>query len=481
MKNDFLKYLILLIIGAVIGIGAYSLLKDEDKIQRHSESENKTLYTCGMHPEIIEEEPGTCPICGMNLTPIKNGNGTSNNSDGIIQIDGSVTQNMNIKIDEVKRGSLNSEIFTNGIITAADNREYAINLKVDGWIKNLKANYIGQKINKGDKLFEIYSPELLAAQEELVSALSTANKDKGNKLLKSAIEKLKLFDISQKEIDRIIETKKVKKYTPYYSFFNGTVLEKNIVEGKQIKRGTDLIKISDLRYLWAIADIYENEANLVSVGDSVIVNVNSINQKFNGVVSFIYPIIDENSKTIKVRINVENKNEKLKPNMFASVVLKGKTKNNQLMIPESAVLRIGRKNIVVESLGEGKFKSIELELGNYIDGMYQIKAGMQEGDKFVVSGQFLIDSESNLKSAVDMYSAAENDAETKNDSKLIREGVIDVESIDVNKDGKVFQDPMDWNVISDEDGRCPICNMFLKEVTINEAKENLKGNGFDYK
>lgn len=481
MKIDFMKYLVLLIVGAVIGVGIYSLLMDGDKLHQQSQNENKTLYTCGMHPEIIEEEPGTCPICGMNLTPIKSGNGINNNSGVIIHIDGSVTQNMNIKIDEIKRGSFNSEIFTNGIITAADNREYTINLKVDGWIKNLQANYIGKKITKGDKLFEIYSPELLAAQEELVSALSIPKNDNENKLLKSAIEKLKLFDIPQKEIDKIIETKSVKKYIPFYSLYNGTVIDKNIVEGKQIKRGTDLIKISDLRYLWVIADIYENEASLVSVGDSVIVNVNSIEYKFNGVVSFIHPEIDKTSRTIKVRINVENKNGKLKPNMFTSVVLNGKTKNNQLMIPESAVMRIGKKNIVVESLGEGQFKSIEVELGNYIDGMYQIKSGLKEGDKFVVSGQFLIDSESNLKSAIDMYSSAEQIAENNNNSELIREGVIDVESIDVNKNGKVFQDPMDWNVISDEDGRCPICNMFLKEVTIEEAKKNLTDNGFDYK
>ena len=231
----------------------------------------------------------------------------------------------------------------------------------------------------------------------------------------------------------------------------------------------------------SIADIYENEIALVTEGDSGEVKIDDLNYTYEGVVSFIYPSLDPKTRTAKVRIEIYNEDEKLKPNMYASVLIKSKSTGKKLQIPESAVLRNGKKNLVVASLGGGKFKTVEVKLGSYSEGFYELESGLKKGDKFVTSGQFLIDSESNLQAAVDMYSTEDSEDEIQNNSDLIREGIIDVESIDENRDGKVFQDPMDWNVISDQDGRCPICNMFLKEVTIEEAKINLEEHGFQYK
>ena len=210
---------------------------------------------------------------------------------------------------------------------------------------------------------------------------------------------------------------------------------------------------------------------------------------------------------MRLRIDVPNLSGALKPEMYANVEIEGKSLGALPVISESSVIRSGERNIVIQSLGNGKFKPVEIQLGGYSDGLYQVLKGLKTGDKIVASAQFMIDSESSLKAAVNMFGSETSNEKMKDlshqhsgdehkkenedrlmnsdhhnhPSPIVHEGIIDVESIDKNKDGKVFQDPMDWNVISDKEGRCPICNMFLKEVTIDEAKKNLRENGFEYK
>jgi Cu(I)/Ag(I) efflux system membrane fusion protein len=212
--------------------------------------------------------------------------------------------------------------------------------------------------------------------------------------------------------------------------------------------------------------------------------------------------LDQKSRTVKVRINVNNSNGELKPSMFANVTINGKEQNEYPVIPENSVIRSGKKDIVIISLGGGKFRPQEIKLGGYSEGYYQVVSGLEEGNVIVTSAQFLIDSESNLKAAVSQYqstegspdstgmknmqmekSGASKKSETKesNSSPLIRKGIIDLKKIDENKDGKVYEDIMDWNVISDKPGECPICGMTLKEFTLDQAKNNLIEHGFKVK
>ena len=176
--------------------------------------------------------------------------------------------------------------------------------------------------------------------------------------------------------------------------------------------------------------------------------------------------------------------------MFATIVIKGQDIGTYPLAPEQAIIRSGQKNVIVLALGEGKFKPVEVKLGSYSNGYYQVLSGIDEGANIVTSSQFLIDSESNLKAALNQYKQTKdnnNNPEidekdtTKTESELIRKGIIDVEAIDKNKDGKLFQDVMDWNVLSDRPGICPLCGMTLKEFTINEIKDNLTKNGYKFK
>ena len=540
MKNKIIIYFLLIVFGILIGVGATHYLSNGEQNDIHEHESDETLYTCGMHPNIIEEEPGTCPICGMNLTPIKGSSKGAKKSSaereilywrapmdpneiyeesgkskmgmdlvpvyedegsaqGVVTIDGSVIQNMNVKTGIVKSKNLSPDIYTNGVLTTDERKVYEVTTKISGWVEKLYVNYVGQKVKKGQKLVDIYSPELVAAQQELISALEMKDKmqDLSNDaILKNSINKLELFDISKEVIDKIISTKKVENYLPLYAPFNGTVLTKNVVEGEKINQGSELMTLADLSKLWLKADIYENEIGNIKLGSSAEITFPfNPGKTYQGKVSFIYPTFDTKTRTASVRIDINNNNAELKPAMYGTVKIKGDPGEVLPVLPETAVLRNGKKNIVVVSLGEGQFKPVEVQLGKYASGFYEVLSGVKLGDEFVTSGQFMIDSESSLRSAVNLFSSQKEESANKNmdveeinkmeehneNHSIVREGIIDLEAIDKNKDGKVFQDPMDWNVISDEDGRCPVCNMFLKEVTIEEAKKNLKDNGFEYK
>ena len=547
------KTILIITLTFLLGFAAgYLLLQDsaEDMTIR----KESQLYTCGMHPDIISEEPGTCPICGMNLTPIKENISSGGKeiiywrapmdpneiydepgkskmgmdlvpvyadeagASGVVTIDATLQQNMNVKIVSVEKKKLANKIITNGVLTTDETKEYLVTTKVNGWIEKLYVNYTGQMVSKGEKLVDIYSPQLISAQQELLTAIEYQNSTNGSSdkdiinsgrmLVDNAVQKLELLDVSKNEIDKLIESKEIKKYMPLYAPVSGTVLMKQVIEGEKILAGKQLLHIADLTKLWLKADIYESELNKINIGSTAKINFNYLPSKtYKGKISFIYPTVDPKTRVVKIRIDLSNLNGKLKPDMYANVEIEGKSLGDLPVISENSVIRSGEKNIVIKSLGNGKFKPVDIQLGGYSDGYYQVLKGVQQGDKIVSSAQFMIDSESSLKAAVNMYDSGTNNNKMKesstrhsgdehnkdnedllmnsegNDlsSPLIRNGIIDVESIDKNKDGKVFQDPMDWNVISDKEGRCPICNMFLKEVTIDEAKKNLKENGFEYK
>lgn len=575
------KILIITIIAVLILVPVYFLFFTGGSSSEITSGE-KQLYTCGMHPQIISEDPGNCPICEMKLVPIKNNNQSSNqksgerkilyyrnpmnpnvisdhpqkdemgmdyvpvyedevDAEGVVTIDPQVQQNMNIKTAIVEIKKLSSRVTTNAVLVTDETQEYIVTTKVDGWVEKLYVNYIGQQVSKGSKLMDIYSPMLVSAQQEFLTALSYQSslngssiediKNSSNEMLKNAVRKLQLLNVPDTEIERLKEDREVKTHVTLYAQNSGTVLEKNILEGQKIMAGEPLLRIANLNNLWLIADIYEYEIPKIKIGSKAYINFNFLPGKtYQGKVSFIYPTLDEQSRTVKVRIDVPNKNGELKPSMFANVVIEGPALKSSPVIPENAVIRSGKMDIVIVDLGDGKFKPQQVTLGIYSDGYYQVLDGLSEGNKIVTSAQFLIDSESNLKAAVSQFQtgthlhssekneitkvkdekktndgkremkdlsgkvSTQKDGEVKKNedkgmkmeehnhsSSIIHEGVIDVESIDKNKDGKVFQDMMDWNVISDAPGKCPLCGMKLKEVSINEAKSNLEKHGFEYK
>ena len=471
------------------------------------ESGRKILYwRAPMDPNEIYDHPGKSKM-GMDLVPVYEDEGSGK---GIVKIDPAVEQNMNLKTEVVQKKKLSGRVITNGVLTTDEQNEYIVTTRVNGWVEKLYVNYTGQVVKKGEKLMDIYSPELVAAEQELLTALSYQSNVKnstinnvsasGDELLKNAERKLELLEIPQEEINRLKETGEIKTDMTLYAQKGGTVLEKNVIEGQKIMAGAPLLHIADLSRLWLNADIYEYELNKFNLGSKANIKFNFLPGKiFEGRISFIYPTIDTKSRTAKIRIDMNNPNGNLKPEMFANVEIEGKNLGDYPVVPENAVIRSGMNNIVIIVLGGGKFKPQQVELGDYSDGYYQVLNGLDAGTSIVTSAQFLIDSESNLRAAVgQMQDAVNPDTTQKNNMKnmkmeqpekkeqtssspLIRKEPIDVKAIDKNKDGKVYEDIMDWNVISDSPGVCPICGMTLREFTVKQAEQNLKEHGFKVK
>lgn len=557
MKKKVLFLIMFLLILSIAGVYYFVIYKKSDtKVE--VTLPNKQLWTCGMHPQVIQDHPGNCPICGMKLVP-KQGSGTKTTgerkilfyrspmdpnitspyptkdpmgmdfvpvyedeatAEGVVAIDPAVIQNMNVKIEKVVKKQLSNVVVTNGILTTNETKDYFVTTRVNGWIEKLYINYTGQKVRKGDKLMDIYSPELISAQQELLTALSykkslvtTNNQDvltSGDLMIKNAVRKLQLLEMSNSDIDRLIQTRELKTYVTLYAKTNGTVISKDILEGQSVAPGMPLLKISDLSTLWLTADIYEYELSKIALGSLAEIRFNFMPGKvFKGKINFIYPSINPTTRTAKVRIDLSNPNGMLKPAMLANVTIYGRDLGITPVVPENAVIRSGEKDIVVVALGSGKFKPQEVTLGGYSQGYYQVLSGLSEGTDIVTSAQFLIDSESNLRAAISQFASPEHShtntieknsnsgSEHKNhriegqtlrekesmqkQESIVRKGTIDLNAIDKNKDGKVFQDLMDWNVISDKPGTCPICEMELKEVTLEKAKQNLIEHGFKVK
>ena len=563
-----LKIILVAVISLTIGIvGTYLLLSvfssDSVTVEHAHVDEEGQLWTCGMHPDIILDEPGDCPICGMKLVPLNDTQSSSASGEkeilywrapmdpneiydepgkskmgmdlvpvyadeagasGVVKIDPVVVQNMNVKTEKVTTRNLSNEVSTNAVLSTNESTDYTVSTRVNGWVENLYINYTGQIVKKGEKLLDIYSPELVSTQEELLTAInyqkatssSSVSRimESGDILIENAMEKLRLLEIPETDIENLIKTGKTKTYMSLYAPYSGTVMHKNVIEGQKISAGMSLLQISNLNKLWLYADIYEYELALVTLGSKAKINFNFMPGKtYNGEVDFIYPTIDPKTRTAKVGINIKNTGGELKPAMLANVTIQGKNLGTYPTVPEEAILRGGRNDIVIVALGEGKFKPQPVKLGAYADGYYQILEGLSEGTEFVTSAQFLIDSESNLKAAVKKFSSSkkgeadkdmkmnkddsmskqsdqmsgdknmkmEGESHDAEESELIRKGVIDLEAIDENKDGKVFQDVMDWNVISDKPGKCPICGMTLQEFTLEETKKNLEEHGFKAK
>lgn len=556
MKKNLNIILGILLTAAVIFIVYQNFLTGETS--GSNTSAQKQLWICGMHPDIIMEEPGNCPICGMKLVPLKSAGSSSTGEkkifywrapmdpneiydapgkskmgmdlvpvyeneeggSGVVSIDPVVVQNMNVKTYKVQIRELSSSVTTNGVLTTRETGDYIVTSRVSGWVEKLYINYTGQKVSKGDKLMDIYSPELVAAQQELLSAISyngaASNSgikeisSGGKELIKNAERKLQLLEVSEKEIKELESSKEVKTYTTLYAQKDGTVITKNVTDGQKISAGMELLQISDLDILWLTADIYEYELGKISVGDEALIAFNFLPEKqFTGNVSFIYPTIDPKSRTAKVRIDVRNTNGRLKPAMLASITINGNNLGNHPVVPENAVIRSGKKDVVIIALGNGKFKPQQVMLGGYSEGFYQVLQGLSAGNEIVISAQFMIDSESNLKAAVNQYSSQskfekveqtdkpkqmpEMEMGTKNDASEMpamgnspeieskQDSGIDVKSYDKNGDGKVYECPMDWDVISDTAGRCPVCEMKLKEYSIDETVKNLKDHGYEVK
>lgn len=371
-----------------------------------------------MHPQIISEKPGSCPICGMDLVPLGKENGQTEKKEEKDEVEGLTkiyvsdkqANLLGVTYEPVKRREIKKEIIASATIVTNESKIYKVNTKISGWVEKLYVNQTGQYVKKGEPLFEIYSPELLSAQEEYISVLKTLEKSNNPNLKKSleslkesAKERLKLLDVSINDIEALETTKKAKRTVTVYSPATGYVFEKMVFEGQRVMMNDIVVTISDLSSVWAEADIFQPDIPFVKVGTPVELSLPYWKEKkFYGKVNFIYPTINPDTRTLKVRMEVQNKDLVLKPQMFAEAKISYSI-GSKISVSETAVFRTGKKEYVFIKDKDDHIKPVFVKTGLLSgDGYYEILEGLKVGDMVVSSANFLIDSESSLKSAYKM-------------------------------------------------------------------------------
>jgi len=387
------------------------------------EKGKKILYwRAPMNPNEIYDSPGKSAM-GMDLVPVYEDEGGSGSE---IRIDPVIQQDMGIRTSPVRKGPLVHTILTYGHITEDETRTTEINPKTSGWVEKLYVDFTGKHVERGDPLFEFYSPDLVAAQEEYLVAKRNLGRPSGGRaedLLESARRRLRYFDIAESEIRQIEETGKVQKSLLIRSPFSGFVIQKDVNEGDFVRAGTTVFRISDLSHVWAEAHIYEYELPWVSEGQEAKMTLTYLPGKvFQGKVTYVYPYLQQKTRDVVIRLEFENPDYELKPDMYADVRIESRAKQEGLIIPSEAVIRSGQRNIVFVVRGKGKFTPRDVILGRTLnDGRVQVLVGLSEGEIIVTSGQFLLDSESKLREAVQKMMEPKKPKEEENFFKEMEE------------------------------------------------------------
>ncbi len=369
-------------------------------------------YKDPMHPWYTSDKPGKAPDCGMDLVPVYEGESDVKG----IKIDPVTVQNIGVKVEEVTKRRLSRTIRTVGQVTYDERKVYSINTKIMGWVEKLYVDYTGMPVRKGERLLELYSPDLVNTEQEYLLALrnrdelqkSTVDEAKkgADDLVASARRRLQNWDISPQEIQEIEKLGVPKKVLTLYSPADGIVMEKMVVNGQNIMSGMTLYKIADLSDVWVLADIYQYELPWVKVGDKADLELSYLPGKtFKGTITYVYPFLSGETRTVKVRIEIRNTpNLEFKPDMYATVTIASPLSVEAVAVPNQAIIRSGERNIAIIALGGGYFEPRDVKLGVIAGDYVQVLEGIREGEKIVVSSQFLIDSESNLKAAIGLLS-----------------------------------------------------------------------------
>lgn len=299
-----------------------------------------------------------------------------------------VEQLFNVKTVKVTQEHIESSRTYNGYVNIADDKIYTIALTQDGYVKNLAVANIYDEVTQGEKLFDIYSPEVYKAQIELLSA-----KKISASLAKQMETKLALYDVSSRNISRIKKQGKASKYLPFYSPYSGIVIEKSITEGSAVKKGMEVYKLADLSSVWVVAKAYEADREFIQKGSKVMVTFSGDDMTYESVVDFVYPIVDRVNRTIDFRITLENKSFKIQPNAYATIK-KIESRKSNLVLPSTAVITKGERDLVfVPGKYEGEYKSKQIQAKRISSTKYEIVSGLNEGDVVVNNSLFLIDSD----------------------------------------------------------------------------------------
>ena len=419
---------------AVMGLTSYGIpgIRDEHGGAAHVHAATGP-WSCPMHPDVTSDAPGKCPKCGMDLVtrdgPAPNNPAEAGSGDrtpraggrlqaedirrGDITIDGRRQQLIGVRTARVRRIDVRADIRAAGLVRYDETRQAEVNLKVDGWIRELYANYTGKVIRRGDPLFTLYSPDLLATQNEyLLARKSRAQASESrisdvqnysDRLLAAARQRLLLWDVTSSDVEQLERTGEPRDTLTFRSPVTGFIVEKAAVEGMRVMAGQMLFRVADLSTVWVEADVQESDVTQVRRGTPAIVSVDAYpGETFRGRVTYLYPELTGATRTARVRLELPNRDGRLKPNMFATVVLSAPPRS-AMVVPVDAVVDNGKEQVVFLAQGEGYFVPQAVRAGRRVDGDVEILAGLADGDEVAGAATFFIDSESQLRGALSAY------------------------------------------------------------------------------
>lgn len=394
MKN-MLGNLFLTAIGVVIGIAiTFGFFRSQESTM--VEQEKQPLYwVAPMNANFRRDSPGKSPM-GMDLIPVFADNTLGK---GVIKVSANVEHNLGVKTTRVRRGLMKSRITALADVQYNEELITSVYPRVEGWVEKLFVKSLGQSVEAGEALYEIYSPQLVHAQHEMLTALKQGNK----MLIASARERLESLQVPESDIARLEQpggaVRMPKRTITIYAPRSGVASYLGIREGNFVKPGTLILTIAGMESVWVTADVFENDMMNINIGDPVEFEFDALaGLTRHARVDFVYPVLDQKTRTLKIRSTVENRDGRLKTGMYAKAVIESESTNESVLVPKNAVIRTALQNRVVLKTGEGEYKSAAVELGRVNTMEAEILQGLEPGDEVVVQAQFLLDSESSVVS-----------------------------------------------------------------------------------
>ena len=392
------KSVIYIFIGIILGIGIMHYIgssNDHSSEPMPENSEKEPLYwVAPMDDNYRRDGPGKSPM-GMDLIPVYAEEDAVDHGSGTVTISPSVENNLGVRTARVALESMTATIYTVGYVQYDEDKLVHIHPRVSGWIEKLYVKAIGDPIKQGQPLYTLYSPELVNAQDELLLTLKSGNQS----LINASRQRMRQLQISEEFIANLERTRKVQQTVTFYSPQSGVVDELKIREGFYVEPGNTMFSIGQLDQVWVEAEIFERDTGLVKAGLPVSMRLDYLPGKmWNGSVDYVYPTLNSQTRTLRVRLTFDNPKLELKPNMFAQVSIHADKQEPVITVPREAVIRTGKQNRVVLALGDGQFKSVAVTLGRVDRDKIEILSGLNEDDVIVTSAQFLIDSESSKSS-----------------------------------------------------------------------------------
>lgn len=384
---------VLVPLSTVYGLQSLNLIAPAQAKEKNKAVEK---WTCPMHPHYIADDYGSCPICGMDLVKIQSIEEATENSKAnekpIITIAPETMQNMGVRLAKVEASKFGKNIRSFGIVKENERLQSEISARVEGWVETLNITAVGDEVETGDVLFEMFSPELIVSQRDFLIALKQSKSAQNN-----ITRRLLSFGVQKKALNLIAQKRKVQQNLPFFATQKGTIAELNVTPGTYVQKGMTIAKIQDYSSIWVIVNVSEKDMSFISKGTQTTIHFPNLPGKtIKSKVDYIYPNVDEKTRTGRVRLIIDNKEGTLRPGTYADVVFETQI-SERLSVPSEAVLKDQNGSYVVTSLGNGKFQSKEIKLGLVTGGRSEIISGLERDQEIVISSQFLIDSESALR------------------------------------------------------------------------------------